>query len=210
MQFLSTRAGISGSIFVAGAFLIVSVVIADISVGNSRTNVSNDVIYSEVTLTKPSGVVSGDLLLASISINGGQPTTATTTHPSGWTLLAKTDNDTHVGILTYWKIAGASEPSSYTWTIGTQVRAVGGITRFTGVSTSNPIDVVASSTGRGTSAIAPSATTTQDGARIITVFAVNVGKENTIFATSTGMTKLYDIKNEPLGPTASAQERSQA
>jgi len=52
-----------------------------------------------------------------------------TTTPSGWTQIARTDNDVNVSLVTHWKIAGASEPSNYSWTVNTQTRAVGGISK---------------------------------------------------------------------------------
>jgi hypothetical protein len=195
------------SLAAVGIFLITSTAIANISTGNSNTNISSDVSFSLVSLNKPSDAVVGDLLLAGISVNGGSA--AGIAAPSGWTLVNRTDNDTNVSVSSYYKIVGSSEPSSYDWTITPQARGVGGITRFSGVSTAAPIDVFASSIGRGSSATAPAVTTTANNEYVVSLFAVNVGKDNTLFATSTEMVKLYDIKNQPYGPTASAQDKLQ-
>lgn len=185
-----------------------SVAVADIISGLSTTGISSDVTYTQLTLDEPDGVLTGDLLLANISVNGGAP--AIVTPPSGWTLIAKSSNDTNIGIVSYWKIVGGSEPDSYMWNISPQTRAVGGITNYSDVDTSNPIDTVGSSTGRGTTATAPSITTSHDGDQVVALFASNFGTNNSaFFSTTTGMTKRYDAKNTPFGPTTAAEDMTQ-
>lgn len=68
-----------------------------------------------VTVSKPTGVVEGDLLIATFAVNEGTITA------SGWTeLVARTDTPglpapaTFGGYL-YWKWAGPSEPGTYTF-----------------------------------------------------------------------------------------------
>ncbi|MFG3137708.1 hypothetical protein ACGFZA_16035 [Streptomyces sp. NPDC048211] len=69
------------------------------------------------TLNRPTGVVSGDLMLAFGSFSG----TATPTAPTGWTQVRRTvktvgNGDDHSGTLTFvvWKrTAGSSEPASW-------------------------------------------------------------------------------------------------
>ncbi|HEV2235045.1 MAG TPA: hypothetical protein VGR57_00155, partial [Ktedonobacterales bacterium] len=70
---------------------------------------------SSVVITKPTGVAQGDLLLA--VINSNTPSTAPTP-PTGWTNLDNSHDNNSWSTLCYL-IAGASEPSSYTWTQGT-------------------------------------------------------------------------------------------
>jgi hypothetical protein len=190
--------------------LFVSVAVADIVVGPSTTNTSTNVAYSQVTLSRPSGTSVGDILVASISINGGAEA-STVSAPSGWNLIARTDNDNNISIVSYWKAADSNESNSYTWTIAPQTRATGGVTRYSGIDTSNPIDAVASSTGRGTNAVAPTVATSGPNERLLALFATRVGTNSSpVNSTSTGMTKLYDVKNIPFGPTASAQDSLQA
>ena len=125
-----------------------TIALADITSGTSTANISAHVTVTELTINKPT-VSTGDLMLASIAINGGSSVNVTA--PSGWTQISRTDNDVNVALISYWKTAGASEPSNYKWTIDTQTRAVGGITPYSGVDASNPIDVAAGNTGFGTS-----------------------------------------------------------
>ena len=92
-----------------------------------------------VTLNKPSGVVSGDFMLAIFGYwNASAPVTA----PSGWTHLDTTANSaaTYNQSSVYYKVAGGSEPATYTWTFGGSSDEVGaGIIAYSGVNTSDPI-----------------------------------------------------------------------
>jgi len=201
------RFGLSGVLLVSG-LLFASVVLAAIVVGSSTTNVSNDVVSTQVKLTQPSNTAVGDFLLANLAIKGG--TGAGITVPSGWTLIERTDNDTDVTIASYWAIATSSGAAFDTWTINPSTRAVGGMTRFTGIDTTNPVDAMASSTGFGTYATTTSVTTTRNGDQILTIYATDYGKDSTVnFATSTGTTKEYDAQNTPFGPTTSFQDLAQ-
>lgn len=192
-----------------GSFIFAAAALASIVTGSSTTNVSEDITYTRLVLQKPSDAAAGDFLLANVSYNGGTP--AEITAPSGWTLVARTDNDTNVGIASYWKTTSNSEPSSYTWTISSQTRAAGGITRFSGVTGPNPIDVVADANGRGVVATAPSITTSHSNEKVVTLFAINAGKTNSApISTTTGAIKLYDVKNTPYGPTSAEQEVTQS
>ena len=68
-----------------------------------------------LTITKPSGTIATDVLIASVA---ARPSTVTITAPSGWTLVRRTNNTaTNSNTLAvYYQIAGASEPASYQWT----------------------------------------------------------------------------------------------
>ncbi len=192
-------------ILVMLSLLSASIVFANVITGQSTTNTSQDVAYTQLALNKPHDSLIGDLLLANISVNGGSP--ATITAPTGWSLIGRTNNDTNIAIASYWKIVGPSEPTVYSWSISPQTRAVGGITRYTGVDSVNPVDAMAGSTGRGTVATAPSVTTTHNNDLVIALFAINAGTNNSgVFSTTTEMTKRYDAKNTPFGPTTAAED----
>jgi hypothetical protein len=84
-----------------------------------------------LTINKPAGVVQNDMMIASIAVG---PNTATVTPPSGWALVRRTDNATASNSLAvYTKLAGASEPASYDWTLSSgHTGAAGGIMAFSG------------------------------------------------------------------------------
>ena len=136
--------------------------------------------------------------------------------PSGWTLIGSTTNDASLLLLSYWKIAGGSEPSSYEWLISGSLTAEGGITRYTGVNTSNPIDDVAGNSGLSTTATTSVITTTGASTTIVALFAVDEGKTGTAgsyFGPVTGMTERYDVSNTAVaavGPSIALDDASQA
>ncbi len=94
-----------------------------------------------------SGNINGHFLIAGIAVDGGSGTSVAT--PNGWNLIRRTDNGGNVSVFSYYRWAGNNEPSTYTWNINPSRRAIGGIMRFTGVSTSNPIDASSGNTGNG-------------------------------------------------------------
>lgn len=83
--------------------------------------------YSGYTINKPAGVVTGDLMVATIGFVGKNATIGV---PSGWTLRSQsTADNTSAGPYTLaviYKIAGGSEPASYTASItgGTLYRTI--------------------------------------------------------------------------------------
>jgi len=69
---------------------------------------------STLAINKPTGTVQGDLMIAFMS-SGGTSTSRTWTVPSGWTEIV--DQNTAPNFLIAYKVAGASEGSSYTFTM---------------------------------------------------------------------------------------------
>ena len=101
------------------------------------------------TVSKPTGTAEGDLLVAYVLTFGwGNDPTINT--PSGWTKIGPRDADkyyggnVHSGI--FWKVAGASEPESYTWTNNGSGSTYSNVLlhRVTGADTTSPIDAIAS------------------------------------------------------------------
>ena len=163
-----------------------------------------------LTITKPSSTTSGDFLIAAITFNGGTGTSFTTV-PTGWTLVRRTDSTTQVGMATYYKVAGGSEPASYAWAINngsSTPRMSGGIIRYTGINTSTPVDVHGDNDGNNDTPIAPSVTTTQTNDRVITFFGVD---NDETFSTPASTTERYDITNsDNSGPGSAADDFIQA
>lgn len=98
-----------------------------------------------VTVTKPTGLAVGDLMLAFMTLN-----LSGLTPPSGWTQL---DSDNATGGASfnntvYWKLAVAGDVSAtnFTWTAGDALSPFcGGISAYRDVDQTTPIDGVASS-----------------------------------------------------------------
>ncbi len=201
-----------GSLIMVGVFFSVTMVVADVMLKSFSTGISSDLNVTQLPINRPGNVNPGDVLVANIAVNGGSVAQLTAPSPN-WNVILRTDNDSNVSVISYWKIADASEPASYTWLISPQNTAVGGITSYSGVDITNPIDDAGGAVGRSQTAEAPSITTTSEDAKIVTFFAFDAGKTAVDhFATSSGigMTETYDITNTPYGPSAAMSEGVQA
>jgi hypothetical protein len=66
-----------------------------------------------VTINKPTGTTTGDIMIAIVG-SGASVNSTTVTPPSGWTLLTSNASKSP---FVYGKVDGGSEPSSYTWTL---------------------------------------------------------------------------------------------
>lgn len=147
-----------------------------------------------LTINKPAGTISGDVMIASVST---RPDITTVTAPVNWTLLRTTTqaNSNSSVLKTYYKVAGASEPSSYNWTFSSSNfnSAVGGIASFIGVDTTTPIDAdTGSATSSSTSHTAPTVTTTLDDGMLVTVHEYTSSRAWTPPA---GMTEMVDVSS---------------
>lgn len=185
------------------AFLFTSIALANIVSGTSTTNISAHVTFTQLTINKPVALV-GDVMVASIAVNDGSVVNVTA--PSGWTQILRTDNDVNVALISYWKAVGPSEPGTYTWTIDEQTKAVGGITPYSGVSISNPIDAVAGNTGFSTTATTSTITLSGTNEEVIALFATDVNKS---LGTPMGLTQKYNLAHTG-GPSTAAYDVLQA
>lgn len=156
-----------------------------------RSSANATVTSGNVTVNKPSGTVSGDVMIATIGV---RPLAAVVTKPSGWTAIRRVDG-ANASLITYWKVAGGSEPASYTWSVDTSTGMAAGIMSFTGVDTSLiPVNVDGGSSSSAGSSIltAPSITTTVSNTMLITAYAIN---STANWTPPSGMTEAYDIKS---------------
>lgn len=156
------------------------------------------VTSGNLTINKPTGTVQDNVMIAAIAV---RPDTATITAPSGWTLVRKDTNASAIPdqLNTYSKVAGASEPASYSWTIGVNTGAAGGILSFSGVNTASPIDVSGGQQviGTTTSIVAPSVNTTEVNTMLVTFHCVtSSGTAGSAWTPPTGMTEAVDISSE--------------
>ncbi len=120
-------------------------------------------ISSSTVINKPTGTISGDLMFA---VFNDYTSTDSISTLSGWIALPN-GNNTASSFYVFYKVAGVSEPSSYTWTCSsTCTSGVGVIASYTG--TLPLIDVASASvTYVGASVLTitlPSITTLHAGA----------------------------------------------
>ena len=145
-----------------------------------------------LTITKPSGTATNDVLVASIAVT---PSTATITPPSGWTLVRRMDNagPTSNSLAVYYKAAGASEPASYAWGLSGSSFTVGGIQGFTGIDTASPLEVEnGQSTASGTTHATPSITTSVANAMLVASHAFASSQS---WTPPSGMTESFDQRS---------------
>ncbi|WP_395805675.1 cell wall anchor protein [Archangium minus] len=103
----------------------------------SSTTASGKSITS-LSIAKPAGTAAGDVLLARI-INRNN-VAAVATAPAGWTLLRSDQSASQIKAWVFYKVATASEPTSYAFTIDLASYMAGSISAFAGADRINPID----------------------------------------------------------------------
>ncbi len=170
-----------------------------------------------LVINRPAGTTAGDVLLASIDWTHGGGTTATgiCTPPEGWTSIRKTLGGGSIRRVkeTFYRVAGSSEPSSYSFPVAgvgaaTSVEAAGGISAYSGASTSAPVNAHGGETISGslTEFTAPSVTTTKANCLVV-AFA---GTHNTIrsFTPPGSSLEAFDVFASSLIASASAYDKA--
>lgn len=131
---------------------------------------------SSITVTRPSCSTGDLLVMHAICING------TFTTPSGWTKL----NDFALGPFggprsyVFYKQAGSSEPSTYTLACTSNAWNEAGVSVFTGVDGTSPLNAssMVSSTSASTT-VAPSVTSTVTNVLVLHLWAMFTGGGST-------------------------------
>lgn len=104
-----------------------------------------------VAVGVPSGIQSGDLMLAQIIVYDANATNVPSV-PIGWSVIRHDaisgSGGNKMTSWLYYKVAGSSEPTSYTWNISFQY-AAGVMRAWRGASVSSPIDQASGSTAVG-------------------------------------------------------------
>jgi N,N-dimethylformamidase beta subunit-like, C-terminal/Bacterial Ig domain/Purple acid Phosphatase, N-terminal domain len=149
-------------------------------------------VTNGLTVAKPAGVVAGDLLLATLEVDADP---VTVTGPGGWTLLIDTPAAQGTGAAyhaqVWYKVAGASEPASFSWSVPSGIWVDIGLLAYTGVNSSNPIDAYSGRYGGTVStATTDSVTTSQSNELVIALF---INYNYSTFTAGTAMTKRYDF-----------------
>ena len=101
------------------------------------------------------------------------------TPPAGWTLVLRQDSSGSIATAAYVKVAGASEPASYTWSFGTAGQASGGIAAYIGVNTTTPVDASHAQYNRTSSNVNNTGVTTK-AANDMLVYAVGITVATTV------------------------------
>lgn len=142
---------------------------------------SGGTIASDRTVSRPAGTVQDDLLIATVVLGS----TATITAPSGFTLVRQQTSGSNFRIATYIKFAGASEPSSYTFTFSASSQAAIIMAAYSGVGS---VDADGISVQTGTTITAPSVTTTGPNRVVLAMFGI---RGNSSISTPSGTTSRH-------------------
>lgn len=133
-----------------------------------------------MTINKPSGTQEDDFMLAIVAstILSDPDGSTMNSAPSGWTEENEYTNPQNPvsgqHIYIYWKIAGISEPSSYSWTWTDSCGWGGQIITFRGVDSDTPIHVEGTTDyGNSLDPNTPSITTAEDGSAVISFFVAD-------------------------------------
>jgi hypothetical protein len=117
-----------------------------------------------VTVTKPTGTVDNDIMLAIAYVNDA---TATITPPAGWT-LAESVNTTITAKATLYYKKASSEGANYQFDFSVTSRVRATIVTFTGQDTTTPVgDTSGQGNSSSTSAPAATVTSTVDNSVIV-------------------------------------------
>jgi hypothetical protein len=149
-----------------------------------------------VTLTKPSGTVSGDVLIAAMNNIGASR--AVTTIPSGWALIKEelVATSPAVGLWVFKKVAGGSEPASYDFTFNYDFNGSGGIVAYSGGSDVSVTGAVTTTSGGSSpyTVAAPAITVPDNDSLLVWIGTLNVPTPTAAatFTAPSGYTKRWE------------------
>ncbi|MCK8504205.1 cell wall anchor protein [Myxococcus fulvus] len=104
--------------------------------GSSR---NSGLSLASLSIPKPSGTAANDALIARVIVRNN--ISATVTPPAGWTFLRSEQSAFAIRTWIFYRVAGASEPASYTFGLDATTHMAGSVEAFSGVDPVQPIDV---------------------------------------------------------------------
>jgi hypothetical protein len=156
---------------------------------------ANSTASVDLVIPKPPGTTAGDVLVASLAINGPGVWLA----PPGWVQIAAVTGGLNPKLFAYYRVAESAEPDNYTWLLNGAVASSGGIARYTGVDTTNPLDTpssTASSSVAVPSIAVAGVTTTRPGTMLVGAAAVNSSKATVAMSAPAGLTTKWDLEGK--------------
>lgn len=133
-------------------------------VQRASASVNADTATASFVVNKPTGTASGDVLIGIV----GQLVTNTITPPSGWTSIELESADANIRLQAWYKVAGGSEPSTYTWAVSA-TKGFAWIGCYENVDNSTPVDVSSDGNSTTTNTVTASATLATAGDWLVTV-----------------------------------------
>ncbi len=172
-------------------------------VGTGAPGTAIDGAAGSITLSRPAGVQAGDVMIAHVVLHTHSFNPNPLPAPSGWTLVRVDTDNAHVTAGVFRRVAGASEPATWTFTTAsgdTTQQAVGAVVGYRGVDTANPVDVHdgTGSAGGSDTLVAPSVTTTRPGARLLSLVGA-YGNDHGPATPPGSMTERYERTEQAAG-----------
>ena len=144
-----------------------------------------------LTIGVPAGTQSGDVMVAFVVV---RQASNTITPPAPWIRVLQQNTSSSLATATYEKVAGSSEPTSYTWSFGTAGEASGWIASYIGVNTTTPVDAKYAQYNVSTSNVDNSGLTTTV-ANDMLVYAVGIVAATTVNDPAGFTEKAYTASN---------------
>jgi hypothetical protein len=137
---------------------------------------SGGVAGTAVTLAKPAGTTTGDVLVAAVTGDGSPAATA----PAGWASITRLA-PSGATLFAWYRVVTAADAGTagYTWTLSGAPKWSGGISRYTGVNTTTPLDGAVTtrvSSASASSVTVPGVVTTTAGAMVVGAEGADSGK----------------------------------
>jgi hypothetical protein len=150
---------------------------------------------ASITVAHPT-CPAGDVMVAAVAMgSSGSAAVPVFTAPTGWTLIKRLDRNADTALAVYWHLAGAAEPTSYTWQLSAMIEGVAWISCYAHVDVAAPIEaqtgLVIETTGPAYAT--PAITTTAAYSMIVATFATHAAAATTWLPT--GMTERVDVNN---------------
>ncbi len=161
----------------------------------SMSSIANTTATSTIVVTKPAGTTAGDVLVSCLASNGTR--VGANGVPADWNSLATILTGTSTRAFGYYKVAGANEPASYTWTLNSAVANSGAIGRYSGVSTTAPIDGTVQSASSGgvisKNATIPGVTTSVANAMLVGCMSIDSSVMSVTISPPAGFTERWNL-----------------
>jgi hypothetical protein len=96
----------------------------------------------------------------------------------------------------YYRVASTAEPAGYSWSLNGPAASSGGIARYSGVDTTNPLDAPVNTASSSTVVLdltVPGITTTSAGAMLMGGAAINSSIPTVLITAPAGMTERWDL-----------------
>ncbi|MDL2342198.1 MAG: hypothetical protein QFB87_03930 [Patescibacteria group bacterium] len=206
------RSGAAATLFVLAVSLASTIIgpgqaqAAIALVGSNTATTTTGTTATTLALTKPAGVISGTVMVVHLTYNAGANKGVTVTKPTGWLQAGGYVSNGNWWQSVFYKVAGGSEPTSYTFTISRASNIVGGILAYSGVDNTAPIDDVIGYTSGATNTTthsAPSASASTNGDMMVNFWGYLTATTATSYDAS--LTANYSVSTTNVGDASAGK-----